>query len=48
MAILDLLVTTAAGALFATAGVMVGGVVTRKARIVSGCGTNNSLPTTSS
>ena len=32
MAILDALATTAAGALFATAGVIVGGVVTRKAQ----------------
>jgi hypothetical protein len=32
MAILDPLVTSAAGALFATAGVIVGGVVTRKAQ----------------
>jgi hypothetical protein len=32
MAILDALVTTTAGALFATAGVIVGGVVTRKAQ----------------
>jgi len=32
MAILDALVTSAAGALFATAGVLVGGIVTRKAQ----------------
>ncbi len=32
MAILDTLVTTAAGTLFATAGVVVGGVVTRQAQ----------------
>lgn len=32
MAVLDTLITTAAGALFATVGVIVGGVVTRRAQ----------------
>jgi len=46
MAILDALVTSAAGALFATAGVLVAVSSHAMPKIASGCETSSSLPTT--